>query len=103
MAMSHDPKSKFRGKIIFLNYAFNIRKVTKFLVEKLSTLEVIGQKPHRGWKTYTFFTAFRVKESKPLGKLTSFLFIEFVIHRNFLEQFYHCMLSDCMLKSLQVL
>ena len=26
-------------------------KVTKFLAEKLSTSEVIIQKPHRGWKT----------------------------------------------------
>ena len=26
-------------------------KVTKFLVEKLSTSEVISQKPHGGWKT----------------------------------------------------
>ena len=70
MAMSHDPKSKFRGKIIFLNSAFNIRKVTKFLVEKLSTSEVIGQKPHGGGKHPP--SAFRVKESKPLRKLTSF-------------------------------
>ena len=26
-------------------------KAAKFLVEKLSTSEVISQKPHRGWKT----------------------------------------------------
>ena len=32
-----------------------------------------------------------------------FLFIEFVIYRNFLGQFYHFVLSDCTLESLQVL
>ena len=30
------------------NSIFNIRKVTKFLVEKLSTSKVISQKPHGG-------------------------------------------------------
>ena len=48
MAMSRDPRSKFRKKIIFPNSAFNIRKDTTFLVEKLSTLEVISQKSHGG-------------------------------------------------------
>ena len=37
--------------------------VTKLLVEKLSTSEVISQKPHGGWTTPP--SAFRVK--KPLG------------------------------------
>ena len=32
-------------------------QVTKFLVEKRSTSEVISQKPHRGWPS-----AFRVKQ-----------------------------------------
>ena len=32
-----------------------------------------------------------------------FLFIEFVIYRNFLEQFYYFLLSDCTLESLKVL
>ena len=50
IAMSHDPRSKFRKK----NYFFLILhlisgKVTKFLVEKLSTSEVISQKPYCGW------------------------------------------------------
>ena len=48
MSMSRDPGSKFRKKLFFSNSAFNIRKVTKFLVEKLSTSEVIIQKPHEG-------------------------------------------------------
>ena len=42
-------------------------------------------------------------EIKPLRKLNSFLFVEFVIHRNFLEQFHYFVLSDCTLESLQVL
>ena len=33
------------------NSKFNIGKVTKFPVEKLSTSDVISQKPHGGWKT----------------------------------------------------
>ena len=32
-----------------------------------------------------------------------FFFIEFVIYRNFLEQFHYFVLSDCTLESLQVL
>ena len=36
-------------------------RVTKFPVEKLSTSEVISQKPHGGWKTPP--SAFRVKKS----------------------------------------
>ena len=41
-------------------------------------------------------------EFKPLRKLTSLFFIEFVIYRNFLGQFYYFVLSDCTLESLQV-
>ena len=51
MAMSRDPRSKFRRNLFFPNSAFNIRKSCKFLVEKLSTSEVISQKPYGGWKT----------------------------------------------------
>ena len=50
MAMSRNPRSKFRKNFIFPDSAFNIGKVTEFLVEKLSTLEVISQKPHGGRK-----------------------------------------------------
>ena len=49
MAMSRDTESKFRKKISFsLILHLILGKVTKFLVEKLSTSEVISQKPHRG-------------------------------------------------------
>ena len=49
MAMSRDPRSKFRKNIyFFLNLHLILGKVTKFLVEKLSTSEVISQKPHWG-------------------------------------------------------
>ena len=62
MAMSRDPRSKFQKILIFPNSAFNIRNVTKFLAEKLSTSEVISQKPHgRGWKPPPPPSAFRVK------------------------------------------
>ena len=50
MAMSRDPRSKFQKKIyFFLILHLMSEKVTKFLVEKLSTSEVISQKPHGGW------------------------------------------------------
>ena len=46
MVMSRDPRSKF------LNFALIIHlisgKVTKFLLEKFPTSEVISQKPHEG-------------------------------------------------------
>ena len=42
------PKKQILKKSPFPNSAFNIRKVTKFLVEKLSTPKVISQKPHGG-------------------------------------------------------
>ena len=49
MAMSRDPKSKFRNKIIFfLILHLILGKVTKFVIEKLSTSEIISQKPHGG-------------------------------------------------------
>ena len=49
---------------LFCPYSkFNIRKSHKFLVEKLSTSEVISQKPHWGWKTPPPPpSAFRVKQ-----------------------------------------
>ena len=48
MAMSRDPRSKFRKKICFPNSALISGTVTKFLVEKLSTSEVISQKTSWG-------------------------------------------------------
>ena len=45
-AMSRDPRRKFLKNFIFPNFAFNIGKSCKFLVEKLSTPDVISQKPH---------------------------------------------------------
>ena len=47
--------------LLFPNSVFNIGKAAKFSVEKLSTSEVISQKPHGGggWKTPP--SAFRVK------------------------------------------
>ena len=44
-------EANFEIFLFFPNSTFNIRKVTKFLVEKLSTSEVISQKSHgRGGK-----------------------------------------------------
>ena len=51
MAMSRDPRSNFREKIFLLILHLILGKFTNFLVEKLSTSEVISQKPHGEWKT----------------------------------------------------
>ena len=55
MVLSRDPRSKFRNIHFVLILNLILGKVTKFLVEKLSTSEVVSQKPHqeggRGWKT----------------------------------------------------
>ena len=59
-AMSREPRSKFRN-FFFLILHLISGKVTKFLVEKLSTSEVISQKPHGGEKHPP--SAFRVKHS----------------------------------------
>ena len=48
MAMSCVPRSKFRKNCFLLILRLILGKAAKFLVEKLSTLEVISQKPHRG-------------------------------------------------------
>ena len=49
MAMSRDPRSKFPKKFyIFLILHLILGKAAKFLAEKLSTTEVISQKPHGG-------------------------------------------------------
>ena len=49
MAMSRDPRSKFRKKFYFsLILHLILGKAAKFLVEKLSTSEVISQKTSRG-------------------------------------------------------
>ena len=51
MAMSRDPRSKFRKNFIFfLILHLILGKAAKFLVEKPSTSEVISQKPHGGGK-----------------------------------------------------
>ena len=47
--------------ILFHNFHLILGKVTKFLVEKLSTSEVISQKPHGGWKTPPHLSALRVR------------------------------------------
>ena len=44
-------KANFKTFLFCPNSTFNIRKVTKFLVENLSTSKVISQKPRGGWKT----------------------------------------------------
>ena len=49
MVRSRHPRSKFQKVLPFPNSAFNIGKSCKILVEKLSTSEVISQKPHGGW------------------------------------------------------
>ena len=48
IAMSRGPRSKFRKNFIFPNFAFDIKKSYKILVEKLSTSEVISQKTSLG-------------------------------------------------------
>ena len=48
MVMSRDPRSKFQKIYIFLILHLILGKAAKFLVEKLSTSEVISQKPHGG-------------------------------------------------------
>ena len=68
MAMSRDPRSKFGKKIIFfLILHLILGTVTKFLVEKLSTSEVISQKPHGGVETPPP-SAFMVKERQKLSR-----------------------------------
>ena len=48
MAMSRDPKANFEKIYFFLILHLILDKAAKFLVEKLSTSEVISQKPHGG-------------------------------------------------------
>ena len=43
--------ANFENSLLCSNFVFNIRKSHKFLVEKLTTSEVISRKPHRGRKT----------------------------------------------------
>ena len=62
MDMSPDPRSKFRDFIFFLILHLILGYVTKFLIEKLSTSEVISQTPHEGVEnTPPPPSAFRVK------------------------------------------
>ena len=52
MAMSRDPRSKFQKNFyFFLILHLILGKAAEFLIGKLSTSEVISQKPHGGWKT----------------------------------------------------
>ena len=63
MAVSCDPRSKFRKTFnFFLIMHLILGKVTKFLVGKLSTSEVISQKPHGGVENTPSPSAFRVKK-----------------------------------------
>ena len=52
-------EANFENFLFCSNSTFNFGKITKFLVEKLSTSEVISQKPHGGGKHPS--SAFRVK------------------------------------------
>ena len=51
MAMSRDPRSKFRKKFIFPSSAFNIRKCYKISSKKALYFRSYQPKPHGGWKT----------------------------------------------------
>ena len=63
MAMSRDPRSKFQKRIyFFLILHLILGKVTKFLVERLSTSDVISQNLTGGGVENTPRSAFRVKE-----------------------------------------
>ena len=65
MAMSRDPRSNFQKNLLFLILHLILDKAAKFLAEKLSTSEVISQKPHGGWKTAPPLpSAFRVKRTQ---------------------------------------
>ena len=55
-------EANFEKMYFFLVLNLILDKAAKFLVEKLSTSEVISQKPHGGWKTPPPI-AFRVKEN----------------------------------------
>ena len=68
MAMSRDPRSKFQKNLFFLILHLILRKAAKFVVEKLSTSEVISQKPH-GEVENTLPCAFRVNPIQARGSL----------------------------------
>ena len=92
MAMSRDPRSKFQKFYLFLILHLILRKAAKFLVEKLSTLEVISQKPHQGgWKTppppallglTNIYTTTRITHCVNILE-TGHIFIYVCIYRNF--------------------
>ena len=54
-------EANFEENLFFLILHLILEKVTKFVAEKLSTSEVISQKPHGEWKTPPPPSAFRVK------------------------------------------
>ena len=62
-------EANFEKILFFPNSAFNIRKVTKFLVQKLSTSEVISKKPHGGGHL----------SPVPLGLTESFTCLDFKV------------------------
>ena len=78
MAMSHDPRSKFLKNCILLILHLILGKAAKFLVEKLSTLEVISQKPHRGGGKHPL-SAFRANDSHSFNQ---------TIYREFTSDFH---------------
>ena len=54
-------EANFEKNDLFLILHLILDKAAKFLVEKLSTSEVISQKPHGGWFFHPPPSAFRVK------------------------------------------
>ena len=78
MVIPRNPRSKFRKFLFYPNSTFNIRKVTQFLVEKLSTWKTISQKPHGGLVENTH--RFRVKELWGSRIVFLTLYIQFYKH-----------------------
>ena len=66
MAMSRDPKSKFRKKKFFLNSAFNIGKSCKISGRKALYFRSYQPKTSRGGRKH-LPSAFRVKKSATLS------------------------------------
>ena len=64
-------EANFKKFYFFLILHLILGKVAKFLVEKLSTSEVISQKPHRGVENTPPPSAFRAKGASNSGCMTS--------------------------------
>ena len=86
MAMSRGSRSKFRKKLLFLILHLIFGKVTKFLVEKLFTSEVISQKPHGRWKN-TFGVKLLLFHSVPVEFKRCFDELVVSLNRIFDENF----------------